>query len=587
MDDDDVFDLKVPNNLVIKDNIPFSVDQQVWIQGYLAGLRAQLNNSTLAQDDKDLTVLDILYGTQTGSAESIAQDMSQVAKDAGMVPAVRALDDIDMAMFSKMENVAIVTSTYGEGEMPDNAQIFWEKLCESTAPKLDKMKFSVLGLGDTSYEEFCHAGKLLDTRLEQLGAKRIEQRVDCDVDFDAQAEKWISQVVSKWKPVFTENVKEVIEDTHKKYVPVTYNRKNPYPAKLLRSRLLSGKNSAKEIVHYEIGLGDSGLTYEVGDSISIFPTNKKSLVNSIINRLGVENNTVPEGFEETIETLLTEKYEILTPSKRLIEHVANKSDDKVLKKLVDGGDKKAIEDYKWGMDVLDFMNIDPNLKFDIPEFLSLCQLLQHRAYSISSSMNKHDKEVHLTVSTVRWKKDDRNYNGVCSSFLADDVEFGGELKVFFMPNKSFRLPDDDKDIIMIGPGTGIAPFRAFLQEREVRKSKGKNWLFFGDQTRSDDFIYKSELAKYTMSGLLSRLDLAFSRDQKEKIYVQHKMYENKQMFYDWLENGAYIYVCGDATRMAKDVEDMILQIVNECSSNDSKDYLTKLKKEKRYLRDVY
>ena len=584
---DEVFNLKVPKDIVISDAIPFSVDQQVWMQGYIAGLKAQMDSKPLVQDDKDVIMLDILYGTQTGSAESIAQDMSQVAKDAGMVANIKPLDDIDMAMFSKMENVAIVTSTYGEGEMPDNSQIFWESLCQSTAPKLDNMKFSVLGLGDTSYDEFCHAGKLLDTRLEQLGAKRIEERVDCDLDFDVQAEKWISTVVSKWKPVFKENVKEVIEDTHKKYVPVTYNRKNPYPAKLLRSRLLSGKNSAKEIVHYEIGLGDSGLTYEVGDSISIFPTNKKQLVNSIINRLGITNDTVPIGFEDTIEILLTEKYEILTPSKRLIEYVADKSGDKVLKKLVDSEDKKAIEDYKWGMDVLDFMNINPNLKFDAPEFLGLCQSLQHRAYSISSSMNKHDKEVHLTVSSVRWKNDDRNYNGVCSTFLADDIESGGELKVFFMPNKSFRLPDDDKDIIMIGPGTGIAPFRAFLQEREVRKSTGKNWLFFGDQTRSDDFIYKQELAKLLTNKTLNKLDLAFSRDQKEKIYVQHKMYENKQVFYDWLESGAYIYVCGDATRMAKDVEDMILQIVNECSSNDPKEYLTKLKKEKRYLRDVY
>jgi sulfite reductase (NADPH) flavoprotein alpha-component len=288
--------------------------------------------------------------------------------------------------------------------------------------------------------------------------------------------------------------------------------------------------------------------------------------------------------------LLTEKFEILTPTKKLIEYIAKNSNDKKLKSIIDQNNNKELENYKWGMDVLDFMNINPNFKIDVNEFLALLKSLQHRTYSISSSLNKVKNEVHLTVSSVRWQKDSRKYNGVCSTFLADDCALGENIKVFFTPNKSFRLPDDNKDIIMIGPGTGIAPFRAFLQEREYRNSSGKNWLFFGDQTKNDDFIYKNELEDYLSSGVLNKLDLAFSRDQKDKIYVQNIMYENKNEFYNWLGSGAYLYICGDANRMAKDVEDMIIKIIMECSNisfDAAFDYLNNLKREKRYLRDVY
>jgi sulfite reductase (NADPH) flavoprotein alpha-component len=354
--------------------------------------------------------------------------------------------------------------------------------------------------------------------------------------------------------------------------------------------MLSGVNSNKEIMHYEIDLGDSGLKYEVGDSLSIFPTNKEDLVNKIIDRLGVEFDFVPGGYENDIKMLLTEKFEILTPTKRLIEYIAKNANDKKLKSIIDHNNNKELENYKWGMDVLDFININHKFKIDVTDFLGLLKSLQHRTYSISSSLNKVKKEVHLTVSSVRWQRDSRNYNGVCSTFLADDCNPGNNIKVFFTPNKSFRLPDDNKDIIMIGPGTGIAPFRAFLQEREHRNSSGKNWLFFGDQTKNDDFIYKNELEDYILSGVLNKLDLAFSRDQKNKIYVQNVMYENKNEFYNWLESGAYLYICGDANRMAKDVEDMIIKIIMECSyiSFDAAfEYLNNLKREKRYLRDVY
>ena len=568
---------------------PFSYDQEAWISGFIAGMKqsASLSNNSLIQEhNKNLINLDILFGTQTGNSEAIAEDMSKIANDAGFRTKVNSLDNITMDILGNMENVAIITSTYGEGEMPDNAQLFWDALSANTAPNLSNIKYSVLALGDTGYEEFCHAGKLIDTRFEQLGATRIQERVDCDVDYEESSEKWTSSLIAKWKP----EVEVIKEKSNDQSNLKEYNRKNPYSAKLLSNRMLSGVNSNKEIMHYEIDLGDSGLKYEVGDSLSIFPTNKEDLVKKIIDRLGVEFDFVPVGYENDIKTLLTEKFEILTPTKRLIEYIAKNTNDKKLKSIIDHNNNKELENYKWGMDVLDFMNINPNFKIDITDFLGLLKSLQHRTYSISSSINKVKNEVHLTVSSVRWKRDTRNYNGVCSTFLADDCTPGDNIKVFFTPNKSFRLPDDNKDIIMIGPGTGIAPFRAFLQEREYRNSSGKNWLFFGDQTKNDDFIYKNELQDFISSGVLNKLDLAFSRDQKNKIYVQNVMYENKNEFYNWLESGAYLYICGDANRMAKDVEDMIIKIIMECSNisfDAAFEYLNNLKREKRYLRDVY
>ena len=569
---------------------PFSYDQEAWISGFIAGMKqsASFSNNTLIQEhNKNLINLDILFGTQTGNSEAIAEDMSKIANEAGFRAKVNSLDNITMDILGNMENVAIITSTYGEGEMPDNAQLFWDALSANTAPNLSNIKYSVLALGDTGYEEFCHAGKLIDTRFEQLGATRIQDRVDCDVDYEELSEKWTSSLIAKWKP----EVEVIKEKSNDQSNLKEYNRKNPYSAKLLSNRMLSGVNSNKEIMHYEIDLGDSGLKYEVGDSLSIFPTNKEDLVNKIIDRLGVEFDFVPEGYENDIKMLLTEKFEILTPTKRLIEYIAKNTNDKKLKSIIDHtNNNKELENYKWGMDVLDFMNINPNFKIDITDFLGLLKSLQHRTYSISSSLNKVKNEVHLTVSSVRWKRDTRNYNGVCSTFLADDCTPGDNIKVFFTPNKSFRLPDDNKDIIMIGPGTGIAPFRAFLQEREYRNSSGKNWLFFGDQTKNDDFIYKNELEDFISSGVLNNLDLAFSRDQKNKIYVQNVMYENKNEFYNWLESGAYLYICGDANRMAKDVEDMIIKIIMECSNisfDAAFEYLNNLKREKRYLRDVY
>lgn len=569
---------------------PFSFDQESWMEGFITGLKHQSNsiNNNIREKNDSETLINILFGTQTGNSESVAEDLSNFALSNGFKTQINALDDIEMNNLSKMKNVAIITSTYGEGEMPDNAQLFWNALSSNTAPQLNNMNYSVLALGDTGYEEFCHAGKLLDTRLEQLGAKRIIKRIDCDVDFEDLAEKWINSVVPKFNP---DKKLDVVNKDKTESIVKSWSRKNPYEAIISYNTLLSGPNSNKEIIHYEIDLGDSGLKYEVGDSLSIIPRNKQLLVDQIIERLHTSKDFIPSGHEIDIENLLKFKFEILTPTKRLIEYVEKIAEDSELSLILEKKDSKALDDFKWGMDVLDFMNLNPKVDFIVEKFLDLLKPLQHRTYSISSSINKYDNKVHLTISSVRWKNKKRDYNGVCSTYLADDCNEKEKIKIFFTPNKSFRLPEDkDKDIIMIGPGTGIAPFRAFLQEREVTNSSGKNWLFFGDQTRENDFIYENELKDMLNKNILTKLDLAFSRDQKEKLYVQHKIYENKKEFFSWIENGSIIYICGDATKMAKDVEDIILKIISEennCSINDSIEYLNKLKKEKRYLRDVY
>ena len=578
---------------IIKDTeIPFSFDQESWMAGFIAGLKHKSNetneNSSENKTSNNILKLNILFGTETGNAEGVAEDLSKVATDNGFKAKVDALDDISIDQFSAMKNVAIITSTYGEGEMPGNAQLFWDSLSSETVPKLNSMNYSVLALGDTSYDEFCHAGKLIDDRLEKLEARRILDRIDCDVDFEDLSEKWISTIITKLNP---KKNKEFETEKPNKENDKLWNRKNPFEAEIISSKLLSGPNSKKEIMHYEIDLGNSGLVYEVGDSLSIIPKNKIKLVKNILKRLGVDNTYIPEGYENNIEKLLKDNYEILTPTKKFIEHIEKNSNDKELSDAIKNNDNKALENYKWGKDVLDFMNVNAKLKFNVEKFLNLLRPLQHRTYSISSSINKFKNQVHLTISSVRWSNKFRNYNGVCSTYLADECDTKTKIKIFFTPNNSFRLPKEkNKDIIMIGPGTGIAPFRAFLQERQIQKSKGKSWLFFGDQTKDNDFIYEKELKQMIEEGILTKLDLAFSRDQEEKIYVQHKMYENKQELFKWIDNGAFIYVCGDMTYMAKDVENMLINIISvekKCTEDDAINYLKDLKREKRYLRDVY
>ena len=575
----------------IPEDAPFTGDQKSWLSGFLAGMqsaKAIAGSQTSVAGALAAPVLNILYGTQTGNAEGLAMDAATVARAQGFDAVVQGLDDVSIDAFSVMKRVIITIATYGEGEMPDNAGLFWESIYSTDMPRLPDMQFGILALGDTSYDEFCQAGKLLDTRLEQLGATRLVDRLDCDVDYEDIADEWINKTI----PLANSgNVIVPAVETSPQVVKSIWNRKNPYPAKVSVNKLLSGPSSGKEIRHYEIDLADSGLTYETGDALNVMPVNDGVLVKKLTERLSVDGDIVLEGQEKSIADLLTYQYEISTPSRNLIAAVEAQAKHERFSHVLKNGDKEALADFLWGKDTLDLLNLNSEITFTADEFLGLLKPLQHRAYSISSSPSKHIGSVHLTVASVRWREEGRDHLGVCSTFLADRVTANGTAGVFVSPNKAFRIPaNDDAPMIMVGPGTGVAPFRAFLEERQMRGAKGKNWLFFGDQTRDSDFIYEQQLLEMQAVGVLSRLDLAFSRDQKEKIYVQNKMHECSVELYQWLEKGAYFYVCGDATRMAKDVDQALRDIVAtqaNLSADQATDYVNNLKREKRYLRDVY
>ncbi len=576
--------------LNISNNAPYSDTQRAWLTGFFAGMHSHMLQSASANQTANARVINILYGTQTGTSESVAHDAANAAKTYGLNPIVKSMDELEIADMAAMEYLLIITSTYGEGQMPDNAQMLWDAATSEEAPLFENTNYSILALGDTSYDLFCQAGIDWDQRLEALGATRIYQRIDCDVDFEDPAENWISSVI----PLMSDGSAINLIDNES---PVSnkplYSRKNPFPATMTLNKVVTAEHSSKETRHYEISIAGSGLSYEAGDALCVIPTNCPELVDAIIKAIGCngDENEPFNGELMRLRDTLQSNFEIKLPSKELIEEIAKRSGNQVLNELLASNDKDKLSDYLWGRDSLDLLLENPKIEFSAAEFIALLKPLQHRAYSIASSGKMHPENVHLTIASVRYKSQGREHKGVCSTYLADLVGESTKVKVFFTPNKSFRVPEDDSlPMIMVGPGTGIAPFRAFLQEREFRKSSGQNWLFFGDRNAETDFIYQDELNAMQKNGVLNRLDLAFSRDQQEKIYVQDKMRENGAEIFAWLEQGGSFFVCGDAYRMAKDVDkalhDMISQYGNK-SVDEAVDYVNQLKKEKRYVRDVY
>ncbi|WP_337011284.1 sulfite reductase subunit alpha [Pantoea sp. AS142] len=585
--------MKIP---YIPEDAPFNGDQKYWLAGFLAGLHSRL----LVLEDKQqpaagtgsaaTTQLHILYGSQTGNAEALAQTAAKSARAKGLVPVVQALGDVDLDVFATMRHALIVTSTYGEGEMPDNAQLFWDAISASTAPRLEQMHFAVLAIGDTGYDGFCQAGKFIDMRLEQLGAKRVVDRIDCDIDYEEPSSEWLNSSM----PQFAASAGSsgtVLESAPEAPVIPGSNKSNPYAAALITNKRLSGEQSAKDIRHFEFDLSDSGLKYEAGDALGVIPVNEPSLVSLLLTQLNADYQTPVPGFDRSLGDLLTYQFEISEPSRKLIEWVGQNTTNQELRHVLQHDDKDALGVWLWGKDTLDLLQLELTRTLAVPEFVALLRPLQYRAYSISSSSKAHPNQVHLTVASVRYHSGGRNRGGVCSTYLAERVRRGEKPAIFISPNKSFRVPaNNSAPLIMVGPGTGIAPFRAFLQERQATGAQGKNWLFFGDQHQEHDFIYQDELLAWRDNGLLTRLDLAFSRDQEKKIYVQSRMLEQGAELYAWLQEGAYFYVCGDASRMAKDVDNALYEVVRQfggLSTERAADYVDQLKKEKRYLRDVY
>jgi sulfite reductase (NADPH) flavoprotein alpha-component len=597
-----------PSIPFIPDNAPFTPSQRAWLNGFLAGMFCQTSAApgaalpTVAAKPK----VSVLFGSQSGNAESIAKRLVKEAKKQGFEATIAALEKASPAALAQEKCALIVTSTWGEGDPPDNAVQFWEKLKAENDLKLSSLNYSVLALGDTNYQHFCGFGKTLDSRLEALGAKRIFERVDCNVDFEAGAARWQTGIFEALKSVdllggapalngSANGAVPVLEPAPAEEKEVGYSRQNPFPARLVVNRKLTGEGSEKDTRHFEISLAGSGLTYEAGDALGIMPTNSPELVDEILKALqfdGEEEVSGPEGDKMPIRLALLREYQIKAPHHEFLSAMAeHDAADQYLKELINSDVRTELDKFLWGREMIDFLLESPGVKFSAEEFVSLLKKLQPRLYSIASSLKAHPEEVHLTVDTVRYEIHGRKRKGVCSNFLAERAGKETPVPVFIQVSRHFRVPEDgDKPIIMVGPGTGIAPFRAFLEERKATGAKGGNWLFFGAQKSSCDFFYQEELEGYQRDGVLTRFDTAFSRDQDYKIYVQTRMMENAKELWDWLEQGAHFYVCGDASRMAKDVDKAlheIVKIAGDRSPEAAGEYIQKLKSDKRYQRDVY
>ncbi|MBT1666385.1 sulfite reductase subunit alpha [Curtobacterium flaccumfaciens] len=591
-----------PTGSLIPVDAPFSAAQESWLAGFIAGIAAAGKKVAASAPT---TTIDVLFGTQTGNAEFLADELVAGAKARGLGGRASALDAVTPEQLAEMSHVLVVTSTYGEGEMPDNAGLFWDAIQTSTVPRLEGLQYAVLGLGDTSYDEFCQAGKLLDTRFEQLGATRIHDRVDCDVDFEDPAALWTAAVLDRLAaeagataaPGATTgggagdgaSATGGAGASRASRPGSQWNKRNPYPSRLVENRLLSSPRSAKEIRHYEFDLGDSGIEYAAGDALAVVPVNDEVFVADLLEQVGANGGEVFDGRPIT-EVLRTDR-EIRTPSKDLIADLVQRAPSSELAAVVAHGDKHELDRWLWGRDVLDLLRDAGPAAPGLDELLPNLRPLQARQYSISSSPLAHPDRIHLTIASVRYGDPHRMYAGVASTFLADRVDPDGTVDVYLQPNASFGVPaDESAPMIMIGPGTGVAPFRGFLHERAASGATGRNWLFFGDQHRDTDFVYRDELTELQEQGVLDRLDLAFSRDQAEKVYVQTRMLERSAELFAWLEDGGHVYVCGDASRMAKDVEAALLQVIRTGRArgeDDAQAYLADMRRAKRYVRDVY
>ncbi len=590
---------------IIPENAPFNVEQRLWLNGFLAGYFARMavagSGETSAPSARRKIPLVILFGSQTGTAEGLAKKLAKDAEKRGFAPRVLSLNDYEQANLPAGGRAVIISSTWGDGEPPDNAVDFWNWIKSETAPRLEKLEFAVLGLGDRNYSDFCGASKKFEARLLALGAKPIVPRGECDVDYEATANAWIE---SLWQNLKVDDasaagtvselapVSKPSSNGHATTAMKGFGKSNPFPARLLRNLCLNKPGSSKEVRHYEISLDGSGLSYDAGDALGVIPMNCPALVEEIIGALKAKPDEPVKVGDATVplHEALLRHFDITKPSQELFATIANAAPASGLAALLAQEKREEMRKWLYGRGVIDLLLLlaEPMPALD---FVKLLKKLAPRLYSISSSPKAHPGEVHLTVGAVRYEAHGRARKGVASTFLADRVGDADFVKVFVQPSHGFKPPaNTDAPMIMVGPGTGIAPFRAFLEERKATGAKGRNWLFFGDQKRDTDFLYENEVTCWQKEGHLTRLDLAFSRDQAEKIYVQNRMLENARELYGWLEEGGHFYVCGDASRMAKDVDAALHQVIEKIggkSPDDAKAYVAKMKSEKRYQRDVY
>ncbi len=573
-------------------------DQILWLSGYLEGRLAVEGGIEVPQKDTVTALpqsgsfinLTILYGTETGHSQILAEKLAEKAVNKQINAKVLSLYDFNYKKIKEEENIAVIVSTHGEGEPPDMADDFYKFITGTRAPKLDTLNYSVLALGDKTYKHFCKTGEDIYKALKDLQAYPVTGLVMCDVDYEHNADVWMNNFLLGLSTSDTAAIPAADS------APVShsnsfreFSKTNPYMATVLEKVKITGNESDKEVYHLELSLEGSGLEYEPGDSLGIFTQNPVALVEQILEKTGFDPEQKVDLNEEEMEIkeALLHHLEITMLTFDLLRKYQEKTGNKDLLKIIN--DDKLSDEYLYGHDVLDLLEDFP-FDWNANKLVEVLRVIPPRLYSISSSMESVGEEVHVTVSVVRYEHKGRQRVGAASSHLADIVEIEEQIPVYVERNPLFRLPPNGSPIIMVGAGTGIAPYRSFMQHRESLDIKGKSWLFFGDRRFSSDFLYQTEWQKLLKKEYLSKMDVAFSRDQEEKVYVQHKLKENQEEIYKWIESGAHFYLCGDMKYMAKDVNKTLLEIIQAQGGIDkeqAKKYVKNLKREKRFQTDVY
>ena len=593
----------------IPENAPFSPEQRVWLNGLLAGMfsSAPAPQPRCEQVGRRIAVL---YASQSGTAEGLARKLAKELKLAGHAPSVSTLVGYTPAALAKESCALIVASTYGDGDAPDGVQPFYEQLCLEHFPLMEKVSYAVFALGDRHYEHFCRFGADLDAKLAALGANPLAKRVDSDVDVDGPFEKWEKTILAR---ISEQENRELAQSVGPAAIilkngkstrgsvaevagvkPQLYGRDNPLLAPLVEKRALTHPGSTKVTMHLAFSTAGTKLSYQAGDAFGVIPSNDPMLVAEILQHLrcnGNEQVVCGKAGTMTLHDALTNHLQITRLSRRIVQEYAARGHSERLLEVLSPDHPKMLDEYVYGRGLIDLLVDYPWAIGDPADLVAMLPRVTPRLYSISSSPAAHADQVHLTVAVVRYCSHNRERGGVCSTLFADRTEVADRVPAYIQPNKKFKLPaDPGAPMIMIGPGTGIAPFRGFLHERRALGHKGKNWLFFGERSAATDFLYREELERMCSEGHLMRLDTAFSRDQERKIYVQERMIENAAMFWSWLEEGSAIYVCGDASRMAKDVHSALCTIVEKqggMNAEQAQEYVAALKDQHRYHRDVY
>jgi len=585
--------LSIEQQIKLKEfSLDFNQEQLIFLAGYFMGLAEKSNHFDKIDKEFNTPItkkeLSIIVGSKSGNGKKIAQRIKETFESSPFSIQIKDMNDYVPTDIQKEKNAIIIISTHGEGEPPIQAEEFYQFIHGTRIKKLVHLNFCVIALGDKTYNRFCQTGKDLDKKLEELGAKRIQTRIDCDVDFDDTVTEWIDAFSKVFHdtPQSTQIKTSGIVSNQKKEI---YNKNHPYISTILDKINLNAKDSTKKTYHIELLNENSKISFQPGDALGVIPTNDPFAVNTLLEYTGwiAEEEFEYKNKVYTATQLFREKVEINHIDKEFLGRFNQIIGDKKLKAILKNED--ATNEYIKTHRLIDVLNLQKN-KYDQHKIATILPELKPRLYSIASSQKAFAEEIHLTVGLLQYQINNYWMRGVCSGYLGEDTQLNDNIQVYAHENTEFRLPESHKDIIMIGAGTGIAPFRAFIQEREAVNASGKNWLFFGDRNFTSDFLYQTEWQKYKNKGLLTKINTAFSRDQKEKIYIQHKLEKQGEDLFKWIENGAVLYVCGDKNQMAKDVLISLKKIIQKqtgYNAEDTDQYFKKLVKNKQYLEDVY